>query len=113
MVEFAGLDEINHELEFLSTREEPLAEDVGRRPGQKEERWATPLMAAGSGSALPDVADAQPDRWTESEHGHGAGDSSPTSISEIGELRADVAELRAEVGDLREELRTLRASLGD
>ena len=46
MAKFDSLDEIEHQLEFLGSREEPLAHNVGRRPGQKEERWATPLVAA-------------------------------------------------------------------
>ena len=46
MAKFDSLDEMEHELELLGSREEPLAHNVGRRPGQKEERWATPLVAA-------------------------------------------------------------------
>src|ERR1700723_999848 len=46
MAKFDSLDDIQHQLDFLGSREEPLAHNVGRRPGQKEERWATPLVAA-------------------------------------------------------------------
>ena len=65
MAKFDSLDEIQHQLEFLGSREEPLAHNVGRRPGQKEERWATPLAAAadrrtGPGSS-PTSAPAPPD----------------------------------------------------
>ena len=42
MVQFDRLDEIEHELDLLASRDEPLAANVGRRPGQKEERWASP-----------------------------------------------------------------------
>src|SRR6202789_347646 len=45
MATFDSLDDIEHQLEFLGSRQEPLAHNVGRRPGQKEERWATPLVA--------------------------------------------------------------------
>ena len=44
MTTFDSLDEIQHELDLLGGREEPLAANVGRRPGQKEERWATLLV---------------------------------------------------------------------
>jgi uncharacterized protein len=103
MAPFEGLDEVEHELEFLRTREEPLAHDVGRRPGQKEERWATPLVAAA------DTAGAQ----SHSPHGavpaYGA---APPPRDLIDELRAELAELRAEVADLRHEVHELRDSLG-
>ena len=63
MAKFDSLDEIQHQLEFLGSREEPLAHNVGRRPGQKEERWATPLVAAArspKGRAVPDAAAGTP-----------------------------------------------------
>ena len=44
MARFDGLDEIEHELDLLASRDEPLAANVGRRPGQKEERWASPAV---------------------------------------------------------------------
>ncbi len=44
MSQFDGLDEVEHELDLLASREEPLARNVGRRPGQKEERWASLLV---------------------------------------------------------------------
>ena len=52
MAQFDSLDEVEHELELLGSREESLAANVGRRPGQKEERWATPLVAAVAGSPV-------------------------------------------------------------
>ncbi len=44
MAEFDSLDDIVHELDFLAGREEPMVTRHERRPGQKEERWATPLV---------------------------------------------------------------------
>ena len=58
MAKFDSLDEIEHQLEFLGSRQEPLAHNVGRRPGQKEERWATPLVAAADTSADSDASRA-------------------------------------------------------
>ena len=108
MARFEGLHEVEHELDLLGGREEPLARNVGRRPGQKEERWASPLVAA---------------RPTRRRSGHRLGVAPSPSARRRGrrrtsprppeaDLRAELAELRAEVADLRHELHELRASLG-
>ena len=105
-----ALDEIQHELDLLHAREEPLAHNVGRRPGQKEERWATTLSsrtnrrrrrrlhrdAAPAGDVLDGDGRWRCGPW----HAHDD------------ELRAELAELRAEVADLRQEVHELRESLG-
>jgi uncharacterized protein YceH (UPF0502 family) len=99
MARFDGLEEVQHELDLLGGREEPLAGDVGRRPGQKEERWATTLVAAPPPAGPP----------------NDAGIASPGTAPgpDVGDdLRAEVAEVRAEVADLRRELQELRDSLG-
>ena len=53
MAKFDSLDEIEHELDLLHAREEPLAHNVGRQPGQKEERWATTLVPAPDPRSAP------------------------------------------------------------
>ena len=58
MAQFDGLDEVEHELDLLASSEEPLARNVGRRPGQKEERWASLLIASTEGVTVPQVDDA-------------------------------------------------------
>src|ERR1700679_3586009 len=95
MTTFDSLDEVQHELDLLHGREEPLAQNVGRRPGQKEERWATTL-----------VPDPDPDQPV-------AATSTPAAATAAhdDELRAELAELRAEVADLRREVHELRESL--
>jgi uncharacterized protein len=98
MAKFDGLDEIDHELDLLHTREEPLAHNVGRRPGQKEERWATTLLPA------PD-----PDQPLSPA---AAAASAGASATAADDLRAELEELRAEVVDLRHEVQELRTSLG-
>jgi uncharacterized protein YceH (UPF0502 family) len=100
MAKFDSLDDIQHQLDFLGSREEPLAHNVGRRPGQKEERWATPLVAV-------------PDR-EEAPSSGAAGTPMPTPVpaDTADDLRSELAELRAEVADLRHELDELRSSLG-
>jgi uncharacterized protein len=122
MSRFDGLDEIQHELDLLGARDEPLAANVGRRPGQKEERWASLLAGtAGRGRepvpvpvpapvtddgtdvtpfARPGVAVAPP------------ADHRPSGPDRVDELRSEVADLRAEVAGLRHALDELRASLG-
>ncbi len=77
-------------------------ENVGRRPGQKEERWASSLVDAedvegpgGEDSGTvprPPAAGARP------------------SLRD--DLRSELASLRSEVAQLRHELEELRQSLG-
>jgi len=98
MARFEDLHEVEHELDLLGGREEPLARNAGRQPGQKEERWATTLVAA------PDP------RSFEDPPGAGAGAGSVAAPSD--DQRAELAELRAEVADLRREVHELRESLG-
>jgi uncharacterized protein len=97
MAAFDTLDDVQHELDLLHGREESLADNVGRRPGQKEERWATTLVAA------PD-----PTRTRTPE----TGPSRSPRGDDAGALRAELAELRAEVADLRRDIEELRDSLG-
>jgi uncharacterized protein YceH (UPF0502 family) len=94
MAVFDNLDEIQHELDLLGGREEPLASNVGRRPGQKEERWATLLVPTPD---LPVV---------------GARPTAAAPITVDDDLRAELAYLRSEVAELRAELQELREGLG-
>jgi uncharacterized protein YceH (UPF0502 family) len=101
MAKFDSLDEIEHQLEFLGSRQEPLAHNVGRRPGQKEERWATPLVADADTSADPDASVPR-----------GDASAAPAPVDVSDDLRAELAELRVEVADLRQQVQELRESLG-
>ena len=101
MSRFDGLDEVEHELDLLASRDEPLVRNVGRRPGQKEERWATPLAGTEDAGGADD----------------GLGAPSPTGQAGGGwppgdDLGAQLVDLRAEVAQLRAELDALRDSLG-
>jgi hypothetical protein len=121
MADFDGLDEIDHQLRFLSAVADPLAVNLGRRPGQKEERWATPVVAAGpapttSTVPAPTVATApsgtEPlvhgrDEWPD-----GVRSDPLDSPDPLGDLRSDIAALRSEVDGLRRDLNALRTSLG-
>jgi uncharacterized protein YceH (UPF0502 family) len=104
MADFDGLDEIEHELQFLSAVAEPLATSLGRRPGQKEERWVSPLVAPPTAVAVPAPAVPPP---TGAPGGVRSDADDP-----LGELRSEIAALRSEVVDLRLELQDLRTSLG-
>jgi len=112
MAEFGGLEEVEHELGFLASLAEPLAANLGRRPGQKEERWAYPFLSSPEGASsdrsvavYTDLALGSPDGSTSLE-GH------PSPGGALDELRRELTSLRAEVSDLRDDLNALRASLG-
>lgn len=104
---FADLGDVGAVLEQLASRAQPLVVDLGRRPGQKEDRWAhllsgevadspTPsLGAAPSPQAAPPAAVAQSRPQTR-----------PDRPDEI-------AELRNEIGDLRAQIAALYALLGE
>jgi uncharacterized protein YceH (UPF0502 family) len=124
MADFDGLDEIDHQLRFLSAVADPLAVNLGRRPGQKEERWATPLVASAPAptGAAPTVATSPPgiqnaDTAEPLERGRdhsldGAHSDPLDSPDPLGDLRSDIAALRSEVDGLRRDLNALRTSLG-
>jgi uncharacterized protein len=106
MATFDSLDEVQHELDLLQGREEPLAQNVGRRPGQKEERWATTLV--------PDPDPDQPRQPVAASAATASDSTAPTAptTNSSDNLRAELEELRAEVADLRQEIQELRTSLG-
>ena len=120
MANFDGLDEIDHALRFLAAVADPLTMSLGRRPGQKEERWATLLIApprsgpatapaptaprAGENSGALDRIGSAPDPRNDGDR--------PVADDTLGSLRSEIAALRAEVVDLRRDLDDLRRSLG-
>lgn len=88
-----AIESVDHELDLLAGRDDPLVERIGRRPGQKEDRWVSLLQgetmapaadvpAAPAQAAAPRVED-------------------DAIRSELGDLRAEVAALRAAVEELR------------
>ncbi len=111
MARFDGLAEVQHELDLLHGREEPLAADIGRRPGQKEERWASLLVDAGDRDPVPgaDIGAAT----SSSTEGGGTGVREGLLRHDpMGDLRSELTDLRSEVALLRHELEELRESLG-
>jgi hypothetical protein len=113
MTSFAGLDEIEHELRFLSSLEEPLATGLGRAPGQKEERWRCPLVEAVSsdhGSSEP--TGPEPDYRADAVEGRESHQLPQPDPQRLDDLGAELAALRSVVGELRRDLDALRMSLG-
>ncbi len=85
-----------------STARSRSAASMARRPGQKEERWASPLLAPGDDLSFP----------VEGEEEYRAPGATPSLAHQVDDLRAEVTALRSDVADLRTELDQLRASLG-
>jgi uncharacterized protein YceH (UPF0502 family) len=90
---------------------EPLAADLGRRPGQKEERWTCLLSstefeedpASESMDSTPNVGG--PTALSRS-------DTDDDLDGRFGALQSELADLRDQIVDLRADLGALRSSLG-
>ncbi len=108
MARFDGLDEIEHELDLLGSRDEPLAENVGRRPGQKEERWASPLLD----TQVEDATEATATRRGQASALDPEATGARGAVPALDDLRAELRALGSEVAELRQDLDALRASLG-
>jgi uncharacterized protein len=118
MAEFDGLDEVEHELEFLAKIEEPLALRMERRPGQKEVRWICPAAETTTDTSSPETAPpASPPRSSEPAFSipgaDGTDDDERIDGSALDQLRLELAALSAEVHDVRRDLQQLRESLGE
>ncbi len=94
MAEFDSLEEVERELEWMASREVPLTIFVGRKQGQKEDRWGTPVVER--------VVTTSAERTSHHE-----------PRPSLTDLEAQVAALHNEVAALRVELHELRTSLGD
>jgi uncharacterized protein YceH (UPF0502 family) len=90
--EFRGLDEVTSELAALAGRDEPLAQRLARRPGEKEPRY-THLLGG-----VP--AENEPGAPTEIEP------FAPTDVAadRIEQLEAELSELLARVARMESEL---------
>jgi uncharacterized protein len=108
MTQFDRLDEIEHELDLLASRDEPLAANVGRRPGQKEERWGSPAVdtAVEAATAATDTRPGPPSTLDHEATVAGG------VVRALDDLRAELRALGSEVAELRRDLDALRASLG-
>lgn len=117
MTEFESLDQVQRELELLASLEDPLAERLGRRPGQKEERWSCPLAAAADAGGVAGRDDGSggpletPSRGDAPLQDGGAG-AAPPPVDRVEALATELAALTSEVRALRDQLEDLRTSLG-
>lgn len=123
MTEFASVGEVQHELEVLARPPEPLVRLLGRRPGQKEDRWQQLLARepdGGSGGAPvgSEAVDRRPDPTEVPEPVDASESDEPAPgphdlERRVEELAAEVAALRLRVGELGDALGALRRSLGE
>ncbi|HSZ69489.1 MAG TPA: YceH family protein [Solirubrobacteraceae bacterium] len=110
---FADLGLVHETLERLIGRE--LVACLGRRPGQKEDRYVQLLQD----DAEENAGVGRPDAWAQSATGAdstGAGTASfarPTAAAETGASDAALAELTQRVARLEREVAELRATLGE
>jgi hypothetical protein len=126
MTNFDSLAEIDHQLRFLASVEEPLARSLGRAPGQKEERWSCPLVGPlDAAPSSPDLEGPHPaidrdlpnrhevDDWTVPAEERGEPhELSRSTQQRLDDLGSELAALRSAVGELRQDLDALRLSLG-
>jgi uncharacterized protein YceH (UPF0502 family) len=112
MADFDTLDEVEHELVFLSNVEEPLATKLDRKPGQKEERWICPLLASPP-APVPATTFSPTTGPSEAVVEGGRPVLSPSQAEDRREdLREELTTLRSEIGELRRAIEELRESLG-
>lgn len=110
---FADREAVQETLERLVQR--GLVTRLGRRAGQKEERYEHRLgedlddapVAAGALDAAPAQATTRPDVGRS-----GPDDEVAALRAEVQQLRAELQQLGAGLGDLRASLQSLRAELG-
>jgi uncharacterized protein len=93
---FASLAELEETLRLMAAEDEPLVQELPRRPGQKENRWVY---------TVGEVAEAGPEEAPEMgvegvELGAGGG-ARPGLAARVEALEAEVARLAAEVAELR------------
>jgi uncharacterized protein YceH (UPF0502 family) len=116
MAQFDGLNEIEHELEYLASLSDPVVVRLTRRPGQKEERWMCSLTGPPAGDALPgeqDSRDSSDSRVREdSDDTDEVTGARPSFQERLDGLLAELAIVRSEVNGLRRDLDELRANLG-
>jgi uncharacterized protein len=109
----AAIESVDHELDLLAGREEPLVALVGRQPGQKEDRWSS-LLAEPVSHRASDVEAPAAAPFAPGAAGNGPASGSPgRSERGLDALRADVEGLRRDVDAVRAELETLRSGLED
>ncbi len=111
MATFDGLGELTAELEQMAKGDEPLVEQLSRRPGQKEERWVqlltpgAPTSQTFSVGATPGTEQLATRIDIDEQVAYAPAGVEARSLAEqVASLRAEVAELRAVVAQLQADL---------
>ena len=114
MVKFDSLEEVEDDLRFLSNVMEPLATSLGRKPGQKEERWICPVVAHSPLQLVVDEPFSGGVSGSALEDGHRehAVEPRPLPDDPPDDLRSELMALRSEIAELRRDVEELRKSLG-
>jgi uncharacterized protein len=107
MCERHSITDVEHELEHLSKRPEPLVARLLRRPGQKEERW-TQLLTESSAVLARPVPPLSSAGTALGQRMNNVADTGDTS-----DLSAQVAELRAVLAELRHQFEALQREFLD
>ena len=92
--QFASVAEVEETLREMSTHSEPLVKQLPRRPGQKEERWATT-----AGGAITETYAEPSSEAASTSHGEPLSARVTRLESRIEELATALAELKAKLGE--------------
>ncbi len=110
---FESKEEVEEVLHELERGFDALVRDIGRRPGQRDNRWAHTVAAEGATEATAELAAEAPASAPPPAPAMAPAPaiapqepSGPTAIERLDALEAEVA-------DLKEELHSLRVRLGD
>ncbi len=118
---FETKEEVGEVLKGLEEGFDALVRDLGRGPGQRENRWTHIVAASGASDAAAELA-AEPAAPAPAVPLAAPAVSSPTApsgptpLGRLEKLEAEVerlGELEAKVAELEEELHSLRVRLGD
>lgn len=116
--EFADLDDVERVLGRLASRQPPLVQDVGRAPGQSQDRWIQligPTPGEDPAAGPPRAAAVASAPAVEPASAASTGTGPPTSGDggvAAGSTAVEVAELRARVEMLERRLADLERELG-
>jgi uncharacterized protein YceH (UPF0502 family) len=110
MASLGSLDEVDRVLRTLTERE--YVRRIGRRPGQKEDRFEHLLGGAGDDAGAVAVEATAPAPFHSAPAPAAPAAPPPVQASENGDLADRVAALEAEVATLRSELEELRELYG-